>query len=214
LSYTYSPPSIIKKLFIDFYWNTSNNKILLTFDDGPTAEATEIILKTLSGKKIKALFFCVGNNVKSNQSLVKDILDEGHLIGNHTYNHKRLTKIGNAQAIEEIVSFDDLMKEKFKYDVKYFRPPYGRFTISTGKILEDKSLKCVMWSLLTKDYKNDFEVVKFAVRNYLRKNSIIVLHDSLKSKDIIKDSINFIIDETKKNGFTFGEPEECLRQFS
>jgi len=67
-----------------------------------------------------------------------------------------------------------------------------------------------MWSLLTQDYKNDFETVKFAVRNFLRKNSIIVLHDSIKSKQIIKDSINLIIDEAANKGFAFGEPEDCL----
>jgi peptidoglycan/xylan/chitin deacetylase (PgdA/CDA1 family) len=214
LNYRYNPPLVIKKLFKAFYWNTLNCKVLLTFDDGPTVEATEIILKTLSEKKIKALFFCVGNNVKNNYSLVKDILDESHLVANHTFNHKRLTKINNAEAIEEIVSFNNLMKEKFNYDVKYFRPPYGRFTISTSGLLKEKKLKCVMWSLLTQDYRNDFETVKFAVTNYLKKNSIVVLHDSIKSKEIIKDSINFIVDEAAKNGYTFGEPEECLRQSS
>ena len=93
MSYRYSPPLIIKKLFKDFYWNTSNGKILLSFDDGPTTELTEVILNILSQNKIKAAFFCLGNNVKNSQSLVNDILTEGHLIGNHTFNHKRLTKI-------------------------------------------------------------------------------------------------------------------------
>jgi len=211
LSYIINPPLIIKKLFKHFCWDACNNKILFTFDDGPTTEATEIILNTLSQKKIKAAFFCVGNNVKNNQSLVKDILDEGHLIGNHTFNHKRLNKISNIETIEEIDSFNNIMKEEFEYNVKYFRPPHGKFTISTNGILKEKKMKCVMWSLLTQDYKNDFETVKFAVKNYLKKNSIIVLHDNIKSKEIIKNSIDFIIDEADKKGFTFGEPTECLK---
>ena len=211
MSYRYSPPLIIKKLFKDFYWNTSNGKILLSFDDGPTTELTEKILNILSQNKIKAVFFCVGNNAKNSQSLVKDILAEGHLIGNHTFNHKRLTKISNKETIEEIDSFNNLMKEKFDYDVKYFRPPHGRFTFSTSKILKGKNLKCVMWSLLTQDYKNDFETVKFAVKNYLNNNSIVVFHDSNKSKDIIPDSIKLVIDESAKHGFEIGDPSECLR---
>jgi peptidoglycan/xylan/chitin deacetylase (PgdA/CDA1 family) len=214
LIYNYSPPLIIKKLFSDFYWETVNNKILLTFDDGPTSYSTEIILEELSKRKIKAAFFCVGNNVEKNPSLAKQILDEGHLIGNHTFNHTRLTKISNEEAVNEINLFNDLLKEKFNYETKYFRPPHGRFTISTGKILNEKNLKCVMWSLLTEDYKNDFETVKFAVKNYLKSNSIIVLHDSMKSKDIIKDSINFIADEVSSKGYTFGEPAECLKHSS
>jgi peptidoglycan-N-acetylglucosamine deacetylase len=209
LSYIINPPLIIKKLFKDFYWKTSNDKVLLTFDDGPTVETTEIILNTLSQNKIKAAFFCVGNNVKNNPTLVKEILGEGHLIGNHTFNHKKLNMISKAETIGEIDSCNNIMKE-FSYDVKYFRPPHGRFTISTNRILKEKNLKCVMWSLLTQDYKNDFETVKFTVKNYLRKNSIVVLHDSIKSREIIKDSINFITDEAAKKGFILGEPNECL----
>ena len=211
MNYTYSPPLIIKKIFNDFQWDSTNNKILLTFDDGPTKEATEIILTILSQYGIKAAFFCVGNNVEKNQPLAKEIFDEGHLIGNHTFNHKRLTKISNTDAVEEIDSFNSLLKDKFNYEVKYFRPPHGRFTISTQGILEKKNMRCVMWSLLTEDYKNNFETVKFAVKNYLKKNSIVVLHDSIKSKDIINDSINFIVDEVAKKGYTFGDPAECLK---
>ncbi len=210
MSYIISPPLIIKKLFNDFYWNTSNDKILLTFDDGPTTEATELILNTLLRNKVKVAFFCVGNNVKDHHSLVRQILSEGHLIANHTFNHKKLNRISNTETVEEIDSFNNILKEEFNYDIRYFRPPHGKFTISTKGILKEKKMKCVMWSLLTQDYKNDFETVKFAVRNYLKKNSIIVLHDSIKSKEIIKDSINFIIEEATKKGFSFGEPTECL----
>jgi len=210
LKIKYDPPSIIKKIFNDFQWNTLNNKILLTFDDGPTIESTEIILTLLAQNKIKVVFFCVGNNVQNNLSLAKEILDEGHLIGNHTFNHKRLTMIRNTEAIKEIDSLNKLMKEKFNYEVKFFRPPYGRFTISTRGILKDKNLRCVMWSLLTQDYKNDFNLVKFAAQNYLKSDSIVVLHDSIKSKDIIMDSVKLIIDESAKRGFEIGEPSGCL----
>ena len=64
MKYLYDPPGILKVMFSGFYWNTNNNKILLTFDDGPNPETTEIILKRLSEEKIKAMFFCVGENIK------------------------------------------------------------------------------------------------------------------------------------------------------
>ncbi len=67
-----------------------------------------------------------------------------------------------------------------------------------------------MWSLLTYDYKNDISIVKFAVEKYLKQNSIIVLHDSNKSKEIINDSISFIADEVRKKNYQFGEANECL----
>ena len=68
-----------------------------------------------------------------------------------------------------------------------------------------------MWNLVTYDYKNDWEKVKFAVDNYLQSDSLIVLHDSNKSKDIIIDSIKYITDAATMRGFKFGEPEECLK---
>ena len=77
--------------------------------------------------------------------------------------------------------------------------------------MKEMKLKNVMWSLLTYDFRNDLNVVKFAVNNYLEKNSIVVLHDSLKSKDIIAESIDYIVEESSRRGFQIGAPSECLR---
>lgn len=211
MKYKYNPPSILKKIFNQFYWNTKNNKILLTFDDGPIPESTEIILSELSKQKIKALFFCVGDNIRKHPSLTKEILAEGHTIGNHTFNHKILKTLSYEDKIQQIQSFNHLVKEEFNYEVKYFRPPHGKFQLSTNNLLTQFNLQNVMWSLLTYDYKNNFELVKFAVTNFLNKNSIVVLHESLKSKEIIRDSILFIADEAAKKNFSFGEPSECLK---
>ena len=211
MNFKYNPPLIIKRLFNAFYWNTSNNKILLTFDDGPTTQSTEKILKTLSEFKIKAIFFCVGNNVQKYFELTNSILAEGHTIANHTFNHKKLTEINAEETIKELDLFNNLLEEKHNYRVKYFRPPHGKFRLSTNRLLKGKQLKNVMWSLLTYDYKNDFNLVKFAVKNNLNSCSIVVFHDSLKSKDIILDSIKFIVDESFKRGFSFGEPAGCLK---
>jgi peptidoglycan/xylan/chitin deacetylase (PgdA/CDA1 family) len=174
-------------------------------------QSTEAILKILNDFRIKAIFFCVGNNVNNQPGLTNSILSEGHTIANHTFNHKKLTKIDTNETINEIDSFNNLLKEKHSYTVKYFRPPYGKFRLSTNKFLKQREMKNVMWSLLTHDYKNDFNLVKFAVQNYLNSDSIIVLHDSIKSKDIISDSIKFIVDESSRRGFNLGEPAECLK---
>ena len=71
MKYFYNPPLIIKKIFSDFIWETSNSQILLTFDDGPKIESTEIILDILKEQNKRAVFFCVGNNVKKNSALAK-----------------------------------------------------------------------------------------------------------------------------------------------
>lgn len=210
MKYLYNPPVLLKKIFNDFSWNTINQKVLLTFDDGPNPGTTEVILKKLSDEKIKVLFFCVGNNVQKYPGLVNQIKAEGHSFGNHTFNHKTLNKLSIEEKVQEIFSVNKLFQEKFNIKIKYFRPPHGRFQLSTDRLLKKFGLKNVMWSLLTYDYKNDLSIVKFAVEKYLKQNSIIVLHDSKKSKEIINDSISFIADEVSKNNYQFGEANECL----
>lgn len=210
MKYLYNPPIILKKIFGSFYWETTNNKILLTFDDGPNPGTTKIILKKLSDEKIKALFFCVGDNVNKYPELVTEMISEGHSVGNHTFNHKILNRISDQEKDYQIGSVNKIFLDQFAINLKYFRPSHGRFQISTPSLMKKYDLKNVMWSLLTYDYKNDLSIVKFAVEKYLKQNSIVVLHDSNKSKNIIVDSISFIIDEARKRNYQFGETEECL----
>jgi len=211
MKYSYNPPGIIKYLFSDFYWHTSNKKVLLTFDDGPVEGNTIIILDELDKIDAKALFFCVGENVSRYPDLASEIIKRGHSIGNHTYNHNRLTKLSNPEINKQIDLNSEILKEKLNYTNLYFRPPHGRFNLSLSKTLSEKNLKNIMWSMLTYDYKNRLDIVKFGVAKYLRNDSIIVLHDSLKSKSIIIDSVRYINDEVQKKGFVFGEPDECLK---
>lgn len=207
----FSPPTLVQKIFSDFIWKTSNNKILLTFDDGPTETATPKILSVLKSNNIKSLFFCVGNNIRKNPQLAEKLLEDGHTIANHTMNHKFMTKLNRDESIEEILPFNDLMKEKFNYDVKYFRPPYGRFNFKTKRILSQLNLKCVMWNLLSYDYENGIEKVKYAIDNFLREDSIIVFHDNAKCESIIEESLNYTIEKIAEKGYQFGEPEDCSK---
>lgn len=210
MKYLYNPPIILKKIFSDFCWNTNNGKVLLTFDDGPNPVTTEIILKKLSEKKIKALFFCVGDNVQKYPELIHQIKDEGHSFGNHTFNHKRLNKISDEEKDFQISTINKIFNDQFDIKLKYFRPSHGRFQLSTSSLMKKHNLKNIMWSLLTYDYKNDLSIVKFAVKKYLKPDSIIVLHDSNKSKNIISDSINIIANEVRRRNYQFGETDECL----
>jgi peptidoglycan/xylan/chitin deacetylase (PgdA/CDA1 family) len=213
LKYLYNPPVLIKKIFSGFQWNSVTSKILFTFDDGPNPNTTEIILKELNNQNIKTVFFCVGENLKKYESLAKEILSEGHEIGNHTFNHKRIYREERSRVIESIRKVQNITNEKLDYQIKYFRPPYGNFDLRTNRILKKFNLQNVMWSLLTYDYKNDLNIVKFAVSKYLENNSIIVLHDSDKSKDIIVDSIKLIVEESNKKKYKIGNPSECLKYY-
>ena len=198
-------------MFSSFQWESKVNKILLTFDDGPIPETTPLILKELASSDVKAAFFCVGENINRYPDLYRRITEEGHLICNHTYNHRVISKLKRSETIEQIEKFNNLIKEKSGGDVLYFRPPHGRFRLSTSSLLGEMNMKAVMWSLLAYDYKNNINVIKFAIRRYLRKNSIIVLHDSIKSRDIIEESISYLVEEASRQGFEIGVPAECLR---
>jgi len=209
--YLYNPPPIIKRIFNKFLWETKNNQILLTFDDGPNPGTTERLLNLLKENNLKALFFCLGENVIRYPELCRRMIEEGHIIGNHTYSHKKLSEFNKTEADDEISKTNDLLKVKFNYEIKYFRPPHGKFTFSTCKILNRHNLTNVMWSLLTWDYKGDFGKVKKSIKKYLRKNSIVVLHDSNKTKKILLDSVNLVIEEAEKRNFKIGEPLNCLK---
>ncbi len=207
----YTPPKILRKLFSNFIWESKVDKILLTFDDGPNPGSTEIILEQLSKHSVKALFFCVGENVKKYPHLIERIISEGHTVGNHSYSHKNITLKSRAKIDEEIQLGSDAIQKVIEVSPIYFRPPHGRFDLRTNNFMKKHQLTNIMWSLLTYDYKNDLNIVKFAVQNYITKNSIIVLHDSNKSKDIICGSIDSIVEEVERRGFEFGETSECLK---
>src|SRR5512146_932633 len=154
MKYQYSPPYLIKNLFSSFQWDSKIDKILFTFDDGPVPESTSLILDTLLKYNIKAAFFCVGENVERHPDLFMRILAEGHLVGNHTYNHKAISKLDRNQAAGQIELFNNLIDRQYGMDVLYFRPPYGKFNLSSLSDLKKMNIKTVMWSLLTYDFKN------------------------------------------------------------
>ncbi len=211
MKYSYNPPLAIKKLFNNFIWESSTDKILLTFDDGPNPGTSEHLLKLLSDNNLKCVFFCVGNNISKYGTLCGEMISEGHVIANHTYNHQIITKAKKEKVEQEIESFNSLLLRKFDYKIKFFRPPHGRFNLSLGRMLREKNITNVMWSLLTYDYKNNLKLVNFAVQKYLKENSIIAMHDSNKSKDVVTHEIKVILEEASKRGYEIGKPAECLK---
>ncbi|NLT52330.1 MAG: polysaccharide deacetylase family protein [Ignavibacteria bacterium] len=207
----YSPPFFMKYLFPEFKWSTSNSKILITFDDGPLPGNSEKILKYLSENKIKSIFFCVGNNLEENISLAKEILSEGHLIGNHMPLHQIITGMKTSEIIKNIKEVNETAREKLNYEIKYFRPPHGKFDLRTSKILKEFGMTNVMWSLITWDFRNDIKLVKNASGRFLKQDSIVVFHDSIKSSEIIIESLEFLLETAEKRNYGIGVPEECLK---
>ncbi len=200
---------IFKILFQNAIWRTNNNKVLLTIDDSPTNKGTEKILKILLHNNIKALFFVKGIEAKKYSNLIREIHSQGHTIGNHSYSHKSLLFKKNDVIYNEIVKADEIINNILTIETKYFRPPFGRFNFY-NQIVDKLDKKTVMWDIFTYDYKNNVKIIKFAVQK-CKNNSIITMHDNIKTESNVENNYKFVIDFVYSKGFCFGDPLECLK---
>lgn len=174
------------------------NNIYLTFDDGPIPEITPWILDCLKEKKVKATFFCVGENVSKYPEIFQRILDEGHAVGNHTYNHLK------GWATDDQKYFENIEKSNKLIQSNLFRPPYGRASKSQMKKLA-KVYQIIMWDVLTGDYDKKIspeQCYKNCI-NYSRNGSIIVFHDNIKAIDNVQFALPRSIDYLLQKGFQF-----------
>ena len=198
--YFIKTPTIITKLFArSLIWKIPNDekKIYLTFDDGPTPELTSDILKYLNMYKAKATFFCVGENIQKHPELIKEIQNNAHKIGHHTYNHISGWKTSTKAYIENISKGRKLL------DSNLFRPAYGRITLR--QINELKSdYRIIMWSVLSGDFDINLSQEK-CLQNALKAKSgdIIVFHDNIKSSQKIHEVLPRFLAHYTKLGYQF-----------
>jgi peptidoglycan/xylan/chitin deacetylase (PgdA/CDA1 family) len=199
-------PKIIKKLFFNQIWEIPNkeNKIYLTFDDGPTPKVTECVLDILEKENIKATFFCIGNNIEKHPEIFKRILKEGHSIGNHTFNHLKGWKTATKNYIENVDLCENEINKLASISYKLFRPPYGKISLIQSKLLRKKGFKIIMWDVLSKDYDQTISPEKcFENIKTITSGSIVVFHDSLKAQKNLEYSLPKAIKFLKEKGFTF-----------
>lgn len=176
-----------------------NEKVVyLTFDDGPIPEITPWVLDLLDKYDIKATFFMVGDNIRKFPETYRMVVERGHRIGNHTFNHIR----GFEYLSKNYLSNTDKANEMMQTDL--FRPPHGHMRWAQYHILK-KRYQIVMWDLVTRDYskrrngKQVFEIVK----KYVRNGSIITFHDSLKAEKNMKYALPRSIEWLKEQGYEF-----------
>ena len=183
-----------------------NKKLLvLTFDDGPNPATTLRLLDGLKSKKVKATFFLVGNRVVSYPDVVKKIHDDGHQIGNHTFNHSQLTAVSDEEIKSEIESTNNEIKNIINEEVKLLRPPYGSVN---GNVRNISNMYTILWSVDTLDWKyRDKDTVYNNIINEIEDGSIILLHDLY---DSTVDGVLMAIDELKKQGYEFVTIDEMI----
>ena len=200
MRYWVKTPTIFKRLFPKIVWNFSEKeqKVFLTFDDGPSTNVTDSILTILEQEKVRATFFCIGKNVKKNPELADKILTLGHSRGNHSMTHVNGWRTRKNSYLRNINEASEYINSNL------FRPPFGRFNLySLDQIL--KKYKLVMWDVLSGDF--DEKIEEKAVINNVIKNvangSIIVFHDNNKSKEKTLSVLIKTIKKLKEKGFSF-----------
>lgn len=183
----------------------SKDKVLyLTFDCGYENGYTEKILDVLKEKNVNAAFFCTLPQVKENPELIRRMIDEGHIVGNHSVTHPSFAEITTEQMTKEIHGMEEYLKENFNYSEPYFRFPKGEYTDTAIQTVNSLGYSCVFWSLAYADWDlNNQKGEQYAyekVVSRLHPGAVILLHSVSPDN---ANALSRIIEEAKKQGYKF-----------
>lgn len=201
--YLVKTPWWLRALYPALTWRIKEpgKTVYLTFDDGPHETATPFVLDQLKQYHAKASFFCIGKNVAAHPDIYQRILDEGHSVGNHTYNHVNGWKVSDEVYINEVAKAATLIKSNL------FRPPYGRIKRSQQKKLQtpNPKLQTIMWDVLSGDFDTNLsgEACLGYVLYHTRPGSIIVFHDSTKAWERMSYALPKVLEHFTKQGYEF-----------
>lgn len=194
------PSIFLRWIYPSAMWriNPDEKAVYLTFDDGPIPEATPFVLDTLDKFGIKATFFMVGDNVRKHPATYRMVVERGHRIGNHTFNHIGGFRHSSKDYLENTDKANAFL------NTNLFRPPHGWMRMLQFRLLR-KHYRVVMWDLVTRDYSKRLtaEDVVNNVKRYTRNGSIITFHDSLKSIDKLRTALPESLQWLKEQGYTF-----------
>jgi len=190
------------------YNSKSNNKVAITYDDGPDKVNTVKILDILKKYNAKASFFLIGENIEKHTFIAENIHKQGHIIANHTYYHKNTFPINSKKKIkEEISKTQRILKEITGTENKYFRPPFGVTNPTISRALKNTCLIVIGWNIRTFDTKKNLEkeqILKNIVKK-LKAGDIILLHDKTKHICWLTEKILIYLNEKKLQAVTIEE---------
>ncbi len=193
--------------------DTTQKVIYLTFDSGYENGCTEKILDVLKKHNAPAAFFLVGNYIEKNADLVRRMVDEGHIVGNHTMHHLDMSKLTEKDAFsKELQDLETLFKETTGKDLpKYYRPPQGVYSQENLKMAKELGYKTVFWSLAYVDWNNDAQPTKEQAFEKLlpriHNGAVVLLHSTSATNADILDEL---LTKWEAAGYTFASIDQLF----
>lgn len=196
--------NILDKYQALYMGNKDNPYIYLTFDLGYEAGYTEKILEVLKKENVSAVFFITAHYLNTQPDLVKKMIDEGHIVGNHTVNHKSMPSCSLETIKKEVMNLHTAIYEKFGYEMQYIRPPKGEYSERTIAYTNTLNYKTVMWSFAYDDWdekkQGREEYGKKKILDNVHNGEIMLLHATSKDNSNILEEI---IKDIKGMGYEF-----------
>ena len=194
----------------DIYMGNADKKVVyLTFDQGYEAGYTTKILDVLKENNVNAAFFITGYYLNKETDLVKRMIKEGHIIGNHTVNHPSMSDISEEKMKDEVQKLHTAVFEKIGYEMKFFRPPKGEFSEKSADVTKSLGYTTVMWSFGYDDWDENRqkgeEYAKDKILSNIHPGSVILLHATSKNN---ADVLDYCIKEIRNMGYEFKSLEE------
>ena len=196
-----------------FVGNTEEPVLYLTFDAGYENGCTAQILDVLKDHQVPAAFFLVGNYLQRNPDLVSRMVDEGHIVGNHTWSHPDMSKIKDRDAFaRELRQVEDLYREITGQDMQnYYRPPQGIYSVENLEMARDLGYRTVFWSLAYVDWNNDAQPTPEQAFSKLipriHNGAVVLLHSTSRTNAAILDEL---LTKWKDLGYSFAPIEELF----
>ena len=187
---------------------TSEKRIAISFDDGPS-EYTPQILDILKEHNVQAIFFVVGRKIKGNESLLKRMHDEGHIIGNHSFSHHFWFDLFSTKKMFiELQKTENAIKDVISQKVNFFRPPYGVTNPMLAKAVAKKEYLSIGWSLKVYE-KLVNNKMESHIKRELKFGDIILFHDTQKNT---ADILKHFIETTNKNTYSIFRLDKLLNK--
>lgn len=193
--------------------NTSQKVVALTFDDGPTPEATDQILSALEGEHVRATFFVTGAELEKNMAEGRRLVAAGHELGNHTYSHERMVLVTPSFVRREVERTDELIREAGHRGEIHFRPPYGKKLFVLPYYLSRTGRKSITWDVEPESHPEvaaDSDKIAEHVLSRARPGSIIILHVMYGSRVESLKAVKKIVAGLKAQGYSFKTVTELL----